>query len=92
MAMAPALSALGKSTHDRISPVAVVYNAQESRAEMPPTPERPESFAGASASCTSSSWELVKLAKHRKWFSLAARDVAGRQCIFVALKINTSCC
>ena len=25
--------------------------------------------------------ELVKLAKHRKWFSLPARDVAGRQCI-----------
>ena len=23
--------------------------------------------------------ELVRLAKHREWFSLAARDVAGRQ-------------
>ena len=36
--------------------------------------------------------ELVKLAKRRKWFSLAARDVAGRQCILVELKISRSCC
>ena len=36
--------------------------------------------------------ELVQLAKYRKWFSLAARDVAGRQCIPVALKVSSSCC
>ena len=36
--------------------------------------------------------ELVQLAKHRKWFSLAARDVAGRQCIPVVLKDSRSCC
>ena len=36
--------------------------------------------------------ELVQLAKHRKWFSLAARDVAGRQCIPVVLKGSRSCC
>ena len=36
--------------------------------------------------------ELVQLAKYRKWFSLAARDVAGRQCIPVELKVSSSCC
>ena len=36
--------------------------------------------------------ELVKLAKQRKGFSLAARDVAGRQCIPVDLNISRSCC
>ena len=36
--------------------------------------------------------ELVQLAKNRKWFSLAARDVAGRQCIPVELKVSSSCC
>ena len=30
--------------------------------------------------------ELVQLAKHRKWFLLAARDVAGRQCLPVVLE------
>ena len=30
--------------------------------------------------------ELEQLAKHRKWFSLAARDVAGGQCIPVMLR------
>ena len=30
--------------------------------------------------------ELVQLAKHRKWFSLAARDVVVRQCILVVLE------
>ena len=28
--------------------------------------------------------ELVQLTKHQKWFSLAARDVAGRQCTNIA--------
>ena len=36
--------------------------------------------------------ELVQLAKHRTWSSLAARDVAGRQCIPVELKASRSCC
>ena len=36
--------------------------------------------------------ELAQLAKHRKCFSLAARDVAGRQCIVVVLKDSRSCC
>ena len=30
--------------------------------------------------------KLAQLAKHRKCFSLAARDVTGRQCIRVVLK------
>ena len=34
--------------------------------------------------------ELVQLAKYQKWFSLAARDVAGRQCIPVELKVSSS--
>ena len=36
--------------------------------------------------------ELMQLAKHRKWFSLAARDVARRQCLPVVLKDSQSCC
>ena len=36
--------------------------------------------------------KLVQLAKYRKWISLAARDVAGRQCIPVELKVSSSCC
>ena len=37
--------------------------------------------------------ELVQLAKYRKWFSLAARDVVGRQCIpAVELKVSSSRC
>ena len=37
--------------------------------------------------------ELVLLAKHQKWFSLAARDEAGRQCIPEELKDKSrSCC
>ena len=36
--------------------------------------------------------ELVQLAKYRKWFLLATRDVAGRQCIPVELKVSSSCC
>ena len=36
--------------------------------------------------------ELVQLAKHRKWFSLAAMDVAWRQCLPVVLKDSQSCC
>ena len=36
--------------------------------------------------------ELVQLAKHRNWFSLAARDVAWRQCLPVVLKDSQSCC
>ena len=36
--------------------------------------------------------ELVQLEKYRNWFSLAARDVAGRQCIPVELKVSSSCC
>ena len=35
--------------------------------------------------------ELMQLAKHRKWFSLAARDVAGRRCIPVELEDCRSC-
>ena len=34
--------------------------------------------------------EIVKMAKQRKLFSLTARDVAGRQCIPVDLKISTT--
>ncbi|CAM9585631.1 unnamed protein product [Ascophyllum nodosum] len=32
--------------------------------------------------------ELVKLAKDRKWFSLAARDVAGRQYIELPVELK----
>ena len=35
--------------------------------------------------------ELVQLAKYRNWFSLTARDVAGRQCVPVELKVSSSC-
>ena len=35
---------------------------------------------------------LAQLVKHRKWLSLAAKDVAGRQCLAVVLKDSQSCC
>ena len=36
--------------------------------------------------------ELVQLAKHRKGFPLATRDVARSQCTPVVLKDSRSCC
>ena len=36
-------------------------------------------------------FELVQLAKHRKWLSLAARDVAEKHCIPVVLKDSRGC-
>ena len=36
--------------------------------------------------------ELMQRAKHRKGFSLAARDMSGRQCIPVELKDRIKCC
>lgn len=35
--------------------------------------------------------ELIKLVEQKKWFSVRERDVAGRPCIPVELKVNLSC-
>ena len=87
--MVPASSVLGESTHDRISPDGLMLR-------------KPELEQRDSRECRKfrihfripyeSFLELLQLAKHRKWFSLAARDVAGRQCLPVVLEDSQSCC
>ena len=72
-------------------------NCLENQSWNNANPESTESFADLFASRTSlrkirthldllDFLELVQLAKHRKWFLLAARDVAGRQCLPVVLE------
>ena len=87
--MFPESSVLGDSTHERISPDDLMLKKTEleqrdSRAGTLDSTH--ESFADIFAS------ELVQLAKHQKWFSLAAREVAWRQCLPVVLKGSQSCC
>ena len=93
--MIPELSVLGDSTHERISPDDPMLKKTEL--------EQRDSRAGTTLDSTHESFarhfrtpyeilELVQLAKHQKWFSLAAREVAWRQCLPVVLKGSQSCC
>ena len=51
---------------------------------------------GIGGMCIAFFLELVKLAKEKEWFPTAERDVAGRPCIPVELKVgvgfSTRCC
>ena len=85
--MVPASSVLSESTHDRISPAGLML--RKTKLEQRDSREYrkfrrhfriPYKFL-----------ELVHLAKHLKWFSLAARDVAGRQCLLVGLEDGQTC-
>ena len=83
IAMVPASNALGKSTHDQIVPrhrglkCAVVYNAQESRAETPRLQREARNFRRRFRILYELFLELVKLAKQVVF--VGSTDVAGRQ-------------
>ena len=85
--MLPASSVLGESTLDRISPDGLMLRKPELKQR---------DSRGYRKFCRQfripyEFLELVQLAKHRKRFSLAARDVTGRQCPPVVLKDGQSC-
>ena len=87
-----ASSVLGKSTHDQFSPdgLKCFENQSWNNFSLNATPESTK--FRKKINIPFEFLELVQLAKRRKRFSLAARDVAGRQCIPVVLKDSRSCC
>ena len=92
MAMIPESSVLGDSTHDRIS----LDGLMQKKTELEQRDSREyRKFLRHFLRHFRIPYEileLVQLAKHRKWFSLAARDVAWRQYLPVVLKDSQSCC
>ena len=90
--MIPELSVLGDSTHERISPDDPMKNrAGTTRLQSWYSRFHPRKFRRHFRT-PYEILELVQLAKHQKWFSLAAREVAWRQCLPVVLKGSQSCC
>ena len=88
MAMVPASSVLGESIHDRISPVGLMLR----KPELEQRDSREYRKFRRHFRIPYEFLELVHLAKHLKWFSLAARDVAGRQCLPVVLLEDSQIC
>ena len=88
MAMIPESSVLGDSTHERISPDGLMLK----KTELEQRDSREHRKSRRHFRIPYEILELVQLAKHQKWFSLAARDVAWRQCLPVVLKGSQSCC
>ena len=86
--MVPASSVLGESTRDRISPVGLMLR----KPELEQRNSREYRKFRRHFRIPYEFLELVHLAKHLKWFSLAARDVAGRQCLPVVLEDSQICC
>ena len=86
--MIPESSVLGDSTHDRISPDGLMLK----KTELEQRDSREYKKFRRHFRIPYEILELVQLAKHRKWLSLAARDVAWRQCLPVVLKDSQSCC
>ena len=86
--MVPASSVLGESTHDRISPVGLMLR----KPELEQRDSREYRKFRRHFRIPYEFLELVHLVKHLKWFSLAARDVAGRQCLPVVLEDSQICC
>ena len=84
----PASSVLGESTHDRISPDALMLR----KPELEQHDSREYRNFRRHFRIPYEVLVLVQLAKHRKWLSLAARNVAGRHCLPVMLKDSQSCC
>ena len=91
--MVPESSVLGDSTHDRISLDGLML---KNRAGTTRIQQRVQKVSHRHFRkhfrIPYAILELVQLAKHRKWFSLAARDVAWRQYLPVVLKDSQSCC
>ena len=86
--MVPASSVLGESIHDRISPKGLMLN----KTELEQRDSREYRKFRRHFRIPYEFLKLVQLVKHRKWFSLAPRDVAGRQCRPVVLEDIQSCC
>ena len=78
----PESTVLGESTHDRISPDGLMLR----KPELEQRDSREYRKFHRHLCIPYEFLELVQLAKHRKRFSLAARDVAWRQCLPVVLK------
>ena len=87
--MIPESSVLGDSTHDRTSPD---DGLMQKKTDLEQRDSREYRKFRRHFRIPYEILELVQLAKHRKWFSLAARDVAWRQCLPVVLKDSQSCC
>ena len=90
--MVPASSVLGESTHDRISPGGLMLKKSELEQRDSREYINFRRHFRRNFRIPYKFLQLVQLVKHRKWFSLAARDVAGRQCLHVVLKDSQSCC
>ena len=74
MTVVPASSVLGESTDERISPDGLVLR----KPELEQRDSRKYRKFRRYFRIPYEFLELVQLAKHRKWFSLATRDVAVR--------------
>ena len=85
--MVPASIVLGESTHDRIFPDRLMLR----KPELEQRDSREYRKFRRYFRIPYEFLELVHLAKHLKWFSLAARDVAGRQCLPVVLEDSQIC-
>ena len=85
--MVPASSVLGESTHDRISPVDLMLR----KPELEQRDSREYRNFRRHFRIPYEFLELVHLAKYLKWFSLATRDVAGRQYLPVVLEDSQTC-
>ena len=70
--MIPESSVLGDSTHERISPDCLMLK----KTELEQRDSREYRKFRRHFHIPHEILELVQLAKHQKWFSLAARDVA----------------
>ena len=90
--MIPKSSVLGESTHDRISPDGLMLRKPELEQRDSREYSKFRRHFRRHFCIPYEFLELVQLAKHRKWLSLAARDVAWRQCVPVVVKGSQSCC
>ena len=90
--MIPESSVLGDSTHDRISPDGLMLKKTELEQRDSREYRKFLRHFRRHFRIPYEILELVQLAKHRKWLSLAARDVAWRQYLPVVLKDSQSCC
>ena len=86
--MIPESSVLGGFTHERISPDGLMLK----KTKLEQRDSREHRKSRRQFRIPYEILELVQLAKHQKWFSLTARDVAWRQCLPVVLKGSHSCC
>ena len=85
--MVPTSIVLGESTHDQIFPVGLMLR----KPELEQRDSREYRKFRSHFRIPYEFLEFVHLAKHLKWFSLAARDVAGWQYLPVVLEDSQIC-